>query len=168
VYIGNVREYNCGSTVLIIYRRHIKSCGHRACHRNACIVRERRIDGKPMKCNCRCPLWVVGFYEGIEIRKSLRENNREAARSALERLTEDILQRRERPEAPPTTIEYATERYLADARAQPARVYPVQVQVILRAAEVVCRKKGLHDVKELTLEALRDFRKEWKDGPARA
>lgn len=152
--------------VLIIYRRHTKSCRHHACHRNACIVRERRIDGKPMKCNCRCPLWVDGFCEGIEIRKSLRENNSDAARSALERLRKDIRRLRERAEDKPTTIEYATERYLADARERNLHESTLyKYKSFFAQLKSFAEKKSLRDVKQFTLEVLRDFREEWKDGP---
>ena len=36
-------------------------------------VAMRRADGKPIKCNRRCPYWADGFHEGIEVRKSLHE-----------------------------------------------------------------------------------------------
>jgi integrase/recombinase XerD len=152
--------------VLIIYRRHTKSCGHRVCHRNVCIVRERRVDGKPVKCNCRCPLWADGFHEGIEIRQSLRESNRGAARSALHRLTTDIRRMREQLQEKPTTIERATERYLADAldrNLHESTLY--KYRSLFKQLKAFAETKGLLYVKQLNLELLRDFRQEWKDGP---
>jgi integrase/recombinase XerD len=119
-----------------------------------------------VKCNCRCPLWVDGFWESIEIRKSLRENNRDAARSALERLKTDIRLRRQRAEAASATIEYATERYLADARERNLHESTLyKYKSFFAQLKSFAEKKGLRTVEELTLEVLRDFREEWNDGP---
>src|SRR5258707_4286935 len=43
--------------MLTIYRRHLKNCEHRG-------------DGRKYR-RCRCPLWVDGFLNGVEIRKAL-------------------------------------------------------------------------------------------------
>jgi len=152
--------------MLTIYRRHRKTCQHRACHRNVCTIAGRRADGKPAKCNCRCPLWADGFHEGREVRKSLRENSWDAAQEALERLKKTFGRTPDAAEDEPTTIAHATERYLADARERnlhDSTIYKYRsLFAQLKAFE---QTHGLRYVKELDLETLSAFRETWTDGP---
>jgi len=152
--------------VLTIYRRHTKKCKHRSCHRNVCRVAEQRTDGKPAKCNCRCPLWVDGFYEGVEIRQSLGVNTWDAALDALERLKNKLTQGQGKVKDAPTTIEHAMDRYLADAcqrNLHESTIY--KYNFLFAQLKAFADKKGIRYVKQLNLEMLREFREGWKDGP---
>jgi len=152
--------------VLTIYRRHTKICKHRGCHRNVCNIAERRADGRPVKCNCRCPLWADGFHAGVEIRKALRENSWDAAQAAVERLKENFGRLPEKQENEPTSIEHATERYLADARERNLHESTLyKYRSLFLQLKAFAANKGLRYVKQLDLEMLCEFREEWKDGP---
>jgi site-specific recombinase XerC len=66
----------------------------------------------------------------------------------------------------PTTIEYATERYLSDARERnlhESMLY--KYQLLFTQLKTFAEKKGLHYVMQLDLEVRREFREGWKDGP---
>jgi integrase/recombinase XerD len=152
--------------VLTIYRRHTKKCKHRRCHRNVCKVADHRTNNKPAKCNCRCPLWVDGFHDGIEIRKSLHEITWDAASESLDLLKENIGRPPNQVNHEPTTIDYATESYLADARQRNLHESTIYKYCFLFAQlKVFTEKKGIRYVKQLNLELLREFREGWKDGP---
>ena len=152
--------------MLTIYRRHKKSCTHRECHRNVCRIAERRADAKPTKCNCRCPFWVDGFHEGREIRKSLRENTLAAAENALDRLKENSGRLPEKHRDEPTTIEYATDRYLADVQGRNLNESTIyKYRMLFKQLANFAASKGIRYVKQLDLEMLAAFREEWKDGP---
>jgi len=153
-------------TMLTIYRRHKRECDHRACHRHVCTVAEPRADRRPTRCSCRCPLWADGFHEGLEIRKSLRENTWDAAQEALERLKKNCGRLPEKPENEPTRIEYACERYMADARERNLNESTLyKYKSLFTQLKNFAALKGLRYVKELDLEMLASFRETWKDGP---
>jgi len=152
--------------MLTIYRRHSRKCKHRKCHRNICTVAEHRADGKPVKCNCRCRLWADGVHEGVEIRESLYENTWDAAEEALERVKNRFGQVSEKTEDEPTTIEHATERYLADARQRNLHESTLyKYRLLFVQLKAFADKQGLRYVKQLDLKMLREFREGWKDGP---
>ena len=152
--------------VLTLYRRHKKSCEHRKCHRNLCKVAQRLADGKPTKCACRCPLWADGFYKGQEIRKSLRETTWEAAGDALERLKNNCGRLPGKTENELTTIGYAAERYLTDARSQNLHESTIyKYRSLFGQLKAFAVKKGMRYVKQFELETLAEFRERWKDGP---
>ena len=150
--------------VLTIYRRHSRKCRHRTCHRNLCKVGERN-DGKPPKCICRCPLWVDGFHEDIEVRRSLHENTLEAAQEELERLKK-TWSGTTASQVEAVTIEHATAQYLADARQRnlhDSTIY--KYRLLFAQLKAFAEERGLRYVKQLDLEVLREFREGWKDGP---
>jgi integrase/recombinase XerD len=151
--------------MLIVYRRHTKKCRHRLCHRNVCTVTERP-GAKPVKCNCRCPLWADGFLEGIEIRKSLHESAWDAATEALEQLKKNYCRLPNQVEAEPTTIDHATDSYLADAQQRNLHESTIyKYSFLFTQLKAFAEKKGIRYVKQLNLELLREFREGWKDGP---
>ena len=65
--------------MLALYRRHLKTCGHRA-------------EGRAyIKCNC--PIWADGDLDGKEFRKSLRTRDWQRAIRLAERLDRPISER---------------------------------------------------------------------------
>jgi integrase len=152
--------------MLVVYRRHTKSCKHRGCHRSVCTIAQQRADRKPSKCACRCPLWADGFHEGQEIRKSLRETSWEAASEAVERLKKNFGKLPGRSQDEPTTIEHAADRYLADARDRNLHESTVyKYRLLFTHLKTFAATHGLRYVKQLDLETLATFREGWKDGP---
>jgi integrase/recombinase XerD len=148
-----------------LYRRHLKRCEHRSCHRNVCKVAKDRADGKPAKCNCRCPVWADGVWEGIEIRKSLNENTWPAAEQALERLKKHFGRPPEQPEDEPTTIEKAQKEFLAEAEARRLKKSTVdRHRILFRQLLAFAASRGIRYLPELDTQTLRGFRASWKDG----
>ncbi len=102
----------------------------------------------------------------MEIRQSLGTNTWDAAQEALDRLKNNRAPEPAKVQDEPKTIEYATERYLADAHQrnlQEATIY--KYRLLFSQLKSFADKKGLRYVKQLDLEMLREFREGWKDGP---
>jgi len=55
--------------VLTIYRRHVKDCEHRS-------------EGRKYR-RCRCPIWVDGILNGVELRESLDLRDWEKAQQRI-------------------------------------------------------------------------------------
>ncbi len=152
--------------MLTLYRRHSRKCKHRSCHRNVCTISKPRSDGKPIKCACHCVLWFDGVLDGRDIRKSSRENSWEAAQEAFELLKKNFGRLPDKTENEPTTIEYAAERYLADARERNLHESTIyKYRSLFAQLKAFALLKGLRYVKQLDLEMLARFRETWKDGP---
>lgn len=128
-----------------------------------CQLGKKRGDRKITRCTCVCPIWVDGFHEGIEIRKSLRENTWDDAERALKQLKESG-GRAVREE--PVTIDKAKEKFLSDMQHRglaEATVY--KYKVMFGQLEIFAAARGLRYVAELDLDGLTEFRAGWKDGP---
>src|SRR5437867_3761655 len=55
--------------MLTIYRRHVQACEH-------------KIEGRKYR-RCRCPIWVDGFLNGVEMRESLELRDWEKAQQKI-------------------------------------------------------------------------------------
>src|SRR2546427_12441241 len=91
--------------MLTAYRRHTKNCGHRD-------------DGRKYR-RCRCPIWVDGFLNGVEVRRSLAHRDWEKAQQQIrgwevEGITATEPQR-------DLGVECACGEFLADAEARRLR-----------------------------------------------
>src|SRR6266851_5278922 len=136
--------------MLTIYRRHRKECEHRSKGR-----KYRR---------CRCPIWVDGFFQGREIRKSLNTADWQKAQDTI-RLWE-AQQSEPKVGQEPATIHNAGDRFLADARARQLNESTVyKYRLLFKQIGDFAGKRGLRYLKELDLLMLDDFRATWKDGP---
>ena len=58
--------------MLTIYRRHVKGCAHQH-------------DGRKYR-RCRCPIWVDGFLNGVELRESLGMRDWEKAQQTYQKV----------------------------------------------------------------------------------
>lgn len=149
--------------MLTIYRRHRKDCPRRGeaeirVHVNGDLF-IRKGQGK-----CSCVLWVDGFYEGRELRKSLHTCDWKKAQDRVR--TWEVRQDQPTAAAEPMTIQLAAERFLADARArQLAECTVYKYRLLFKQIENFAQRHGLRFLKELDLQALDEFRTEWKDGP---
>jgi integrase/recombinase XerD len=149
--------------MLTLYRRHTKKCSHRTCRRNRCAVAKKRADGQITKCACACPIWVDGFHNGGEIRRSLRQSTWDDAVEVLETLKDNKGQS-VRPE--PITIENAKEKFLDDMEHRGlAEVTIYKYRIMFKQLEALAIARGLRYLKELDLDQLTEFRAGWKDGP---
>jgi len=149
--------------MLTTYRRHRKNCLHRECRRNSCGRAKKRADGQVLRCACACPIWADGFHDGIEIRRSLKENTWEDAERALARLKASSGQL---PSQEPMAIVEATEQFLEDARARKlAEVTVYKYRSMFAQLKTYATDRALRYVQQLDLPRLGEFRATWKDGP---
>src|SRR5690349_689281 len=90
--------------MLTIYRRHTKNCQHKT-------------EGRQYR-RCRCPIWVDGFLNGVEMRKSLGLRDWEKAPEEIRKWeAEGEISRTDQP----VTIAQACEAFLEDAAARNLR-----------------------------------------------
>lgn len=136
--------------MLTIYRRHRKSCKHRA---------------KGRRCrHCQCPIWVDGVLGDEEIRESLKVRDWPRAQDLIRQWEAEnrriIQQERE------ITIKEAHLKFMADAEARKlneATLY--KYRLLFRQLDSFAETHNLRRLKQLDLDTLAGFRAEWKDGP---
>src|SRR5262245_46580570 len=90
--------------MLTIYRRHKKSC-------------RQRFEGRSYR-RCLCPIWVDGFLNGEEIRKSLKTRDWNFAHERV-REWEAAGRREERPA--PIGVKEACDKFISDSEARGLR-----------------------------------------------
>lgn len=134
--------------MLTIYRRHRKECEHKS-------------EGRKYR-RCRCPIWVDGFLDGREIRKSLDMADWQKAQDEVRQweAAGAFLSSEE-----PMTIEQAKTEFLADAEARklkPSSVY--RYTMLFRQLGEFTKAEGIRHLKDLDTSTLRRFRASWKDG----
>lgn len=134
--------------MLTIYRRHTKNCEHKA-------------EGRKYR-RCRCPIWVDGFLNGVEIRKSLEMRDWDKAQEKIRDWeAEGEITRSEQP----VTLEQACEAFLEDARARGLREPTLyKYRLLFRQIQEFAVQQGLRFLKEFDLSMLRKFRASWTDG----
>lgn len=137
--------------MLIIFRRHQKHCEHQA-------------QGRAYR-RCRCPVWVDGSLNGLEIHKSIGTRDWHKAQEIVRGWEADgrctNLDKLEQ-----LTIELAFRLFKADLAArnlQPSTVRKYDLLSRQITAFACC--SGLRLLKQLDLNALRQFRAQWRDGP---
>ncbi len=133
---------------LTLYRRHYPPCPYK--------TRRHR--------KCGCPLWVQGTLRGEVIKKALDLRSWQAASDLLrgwEASGEIGVIRPEIPsvrEAVDKFIAYQRSRHLSD---ETIRKYE---NLLERRFLNWCAATGRHQLKQLSVDALRDFQRSWKDG----
>jgi integrase len=133
--------------MLTAYRRHIKTCRHRA-------------EGRKYR-RCRCPIWADGFIGGKEIRASLKTRNWEKAQEIIRDWEAEGKQAAE-PE--PATIAKAWDEFLADARARNLKEPTIyKYELLSRQTAQFATDQGIRFLRELDLPMLRKFRATWKN-----
>jgi len=136
--------------MLTIYRRHRQDCQHRSAGR-----KYRR---------CRCPIWVDGFLEGQEIRKTLDTADWQKAQDKIREWEAQGSEPQNAAES--ITIEQAGEKFIADANARKLNDSTIyKYNLLFKQTKSFAQKHGLRYLKELDLQTLDEFRTDWKDGP---
>jgi len=137
--------------MLTIFRRHKKACQHR--HKGRTYRR------------CNCPIWIEGTLDGVRIpRHSLGLQSLEKAQKRLLQMEATGSRAHELPET--VMITFACERFLDDAMARglaesTMRKYRQLTKQMIDFAEA----SGKLRLREWNVEATRQFRVSWKDGP---
>jgi integrase/recombinase XerD len=133
--------------MLTLYRRHKQTCQHRN-------------EGRAYR-SCRCPFWVDGDYEGVEVRQSLRVSTGNEAERELDKLKLRLKQPAAAPDGP-KTITSAWDEFAEDARSRNLREPTLRKYKYLRAdMERFAASQGLRFVAEFDLEQLRKWRSTW-------
>lgn len=131
--------------MLTIYRRHVKTCAHRS-------------EGRKYR-RCRCPIWVDGFLDRQEIRKSLDTRDWERAQATIR---EWEAAGEQPPEPESVTVAEAWQQFLADAEARNLRRPTLyKYKLLSRRMEAFAQANGLRFLREFDLPVLRKFRASW-------
>jgi integrase len=138
--------------VLRIYRRHRTSCSHTS-------ERYRR---------CSCPIYVDGTLGGEPVRKALDQTSWEAASELIAKWTASGAIGVVHLDIP--TIGDAVQKFFEDAAARQLQPATIAKQKNLLNKRLVpwCAHKGFRQLKQLDVDALRQFRTTWPDGPLSA
>ncbi|PYV66756.1 MAG: hypothetical protein DMG96_41410 [Acidobacteria bacterium] len=135
--------------MLTIYRRHLRSCDHRA-------------EGRAYR-RCKCPVWADGFLAGVELREALKTRDWQKAAETV-REWEARGSRKEKQVGEPVTIQHACDQFLRDAAARELREPTLyKYRLLFRRLEEFARECGLRYIGELDLERVRGFRAGWPD-----
>ena len=136
--------------MLTIYRRHRRSCKHRA-------------KGRKHR-HCQCPIWVDGFLSGKEVRESLKLRDWQ---KASERVREwEIEDRRIQKQQTRLAIATAHQKFMADAEARrlnQATLY--KYRLLFRHLDKFAESSKLDFLDQLDLDTLGTFRATWTEGP---
>ena len=136
--------------MLNLYRRHQPPCRFK--------TRRNR--------NCKCPIWVQGSLRGEYIRRGLNLRSWSAATDLVrdwETAGEiGVVKRVEIP-----NIAEAVDKFLIDAKAQHLSGETIlKYEALLKKRFLPwCQDEGYRYLKQLAVEALRQFRATWKDSP---
>ena len=131
--------------MLTIYRRHRKTC-------------KQRHDGRSYR-RCFCPIWVDGWLGGLEIRKSLKTRDWQAAHQ-LVRLWEAEGRREERPK--PIGVKDACDKFISDGEARGLREPTVyKYRLLFRQLQDFAAVYGLASMVEFDVDWVRRFRASW-------
>ena len=133
--------------MLTIYRRHRKNCTQKA-------------QGRGYR-RCLCPIWVDGWLNGVDMRKSLRLRDWQRAQELI-REWEAEGERIEKPK--PLTVKEACEKFLADAEARNLREPTLyKYRLLFRQLQEFAALHGLQSVTDFDVDWVRRFRSTWKN-----
>ena len=137
--------------MLTIYRRHLKTCDHRA-------------EGRSYR-RCRCPLWVDGFLGKDEIRESLRTRNWDQANEILHEWEANgrvPAEPRQEEQLPPT-IQQVCKEFILTAESRKLKKTTVdRYRIIFRQLDAFAAGQGLRFFNQVDTRALNQFRATWK------
>jgi integrase len=138
--------------MLRIYRRHRTHCPQTS-------ERYRR---------CSCPIYVEGSLGGETVRKALDQTSCEAASELIASWTASGKVGVVRADIP--SISDAVEKFFADAAARQLQPATIKKQKNLLEKRLLpwCERKGFRHLQQLDVDALREFRTTWPDGPLSA
>jgi integrase len=133
--------------MLTIYRRHVKNCEHRG-------------EGRKYR-RCRCPIWVDGFLNDVEIRESLDLRDWEKAQQRIREWEAKGVLAAE-PEA--VSIEKGCRDFLADAESRALQESTLRkYRQLAKQMKSFAVNEGRLFMKQWDLETMRRFRQSWQD-----
>jgi len=134
---------------LRLIRRHLKDCPHRS-------TRYRR---------CKCPIHVYGTLAGEKIRRALDQTSWEAATELINAWTVSGEIGVVKIEAP--TIREAVGKFFDDCKARNLGWEAMRKYRHLLEDRFIpwTEQKGLNNLRQISVDALRQFRQAWTDSP---
>ena len=134
---------------LRLIRRHLKDCAHTS-------TKYRR---------CKCPIHVYGTLGGESIRKALDQTSWDAASDLITAWTAAGEIGVVKAEAP--TIREAVGKYLTDCEARHLGWEAMRKYRHLLEDRFIpwADRKGVHNLKQVSVDGLRQFRQSWTDSP---
>jgi integrase/recombinase XerD len=153
--------------MLQLYRRHVKSCR---------FWTGKSTNGNRRDHNCRCPVWVDGYLNGVRVNRTLGLRDwRRANEIARDWEIAGTIQQEARTSTP---VSEAFDAFMADAEARrmsESTLKKYRVLLINNHAPEdrkkfspslleFCTEVGIHFTTQITLPALDRFRAQWKDG----
>ena len=136
--------------MLIIYRRHRRTCRQRA-------------KGRKYR-HCQCPIWVDGTLGEKEIRESLKLRDWPRAQDLIRQWEAE--NRRIVQQEKEVSIKEAHVKFMANAEARKlneATLY--KYRLLFRQLDAFAEGHNLQRLKQLDLDTLAIFWASWKDGP---
>src|SRR5579859_1004647 len=131
--------------MLTIYRRHRKGCKQRA-------------EGRSYR-RCLCPIWADGLLNGIEIRKSLKTRDWQAANDRVRRWEAEG-KKDERPA--PILVRDACDKFISDAEARGLREPTLyKYRLLFRQLQNFASIYGLPTMANFDVDWVRRFRASW-------
>jgi integrase len=137
--------------MLTIYRRHVKTCKHKA-------------DGRKYR-RCRCPIWVDGFLNGDEVRESLDLHDWEKAQERIRDWEAEGGRVPAEPEQQAISLENACAAFISDAKSRELQESTLRkYRQLTKQMQAFSAAEGLRYLKEWEdLELVRRFRQTWQD-----
>ncbi len=131
--------------MLTIYRRHRKTC-------------KQRREGRGYR-RCLCPIWVDGWLNGEDIRRSLKTRDWTAAHERV-RQWEAEGKLKERPV--PITVKEACDKFISDAEARGLREPTLyKYRLLFRQLQEFAAPYGITAMLHFDVDWLRRFRASW-------
>jgi integrase len=137
---------------LRLIRRHVKDCQYKS-------TRYRR---------CKCPIHVYGTLAGEKVRKALDQTSWDAAADLINAWTTAGEIGVVKLEAP--TIREAVRKYFEDCEARKLGWEAMRKYRHLLDDRFLpwCERKGLNNLRQVSVDAVRQFRQTWTDSPLTA
>lgn len=139
---------------LALYRRHLATCAH---------------SGKGNQwIRCQCPIWVQGSIGGEAVRRSMNTTNWTAASTSVHQWQSTGRIGVLKPELP--GLADAIQKFLKEAETRNLAATTIKKRQELLEGKLLayCKRKGYRQLRDLTVERLRDFRHGWTYSPLSA
>lgn len=142
--------------MLTIYRRHVPECSF--------FNKKNQRTARANQCEKKCPIWVQGSLAGEYVRRSLDMRSWRGASDLVHQWESSGQVGVVRADIP--SISIAVAKFLEDAESrhlhwETLRKYRSLLEVRLLEW---CEKKGYRQLKQIDVDALRQFRASWDDG----
>jgi hypothetical protein len=113
---------------------------------------------------CQCPIWIQGSIGGETIRRSLNTSNWTAASSIAHQWQSSGRIGVLKPELP--TVADAVDQFLEEAAVRNLAATTIKKRRELLVGKLVpfCTQRGHRQLRDLTVERLREFRRGWQPG----